>query len=48
MKVIMPAFTFVATAFGISLSGATPVLVDVEPDTALLDVNKVEQRRLLL
>jgi dTDP-4-amino-4,6-dideoxygalactose transaminase len=40
-EVIMPAFTFVATALGISLSGARPVLVDVDPQTALLDVQQV-------
>ena len=42
-EVIMPAFTFVATALGISLSGAKPVLVDVDPHTALIDVHKTEQ-----
>jgi len=41
-EVIMPAFTFVATALGISLSGAKPVLVDIDPSTALLDVHQVE------
>ena len=40
-EVIIPAFTFVATALGISLSGATPVLVDVGPETALIDPDKV-------
>ena len=40
-EVIMPAFTFVATALGISLSGATPVLVDVDPRTALIDAEAV-------
>lgn len=41
-EVIMPAMTFVATALGISMSGAKPVLVDIHPDTGLLDVAKVE------
>jgi dTDP-4-amino-4,6-dideoxygalactose transaminase len=36
-EVIMPAMTFVATALAISLTGAKPVLVDVSPQTALLD-----------
>jgi len=40
-EVIIPAFTFVATALGISLSGATPVLVDVDPETALIDPEQV-------
>ena len=42
-EVIMPAFTFVATALGITLSGAKPTLVDVDADTALIDVKAVEQ-----
>lgn len=41
-EVIMPAFTFIATALGITLSGAKPVLVDVDPKTALIDPEKVE------
>lgn len=41
-EVIVPAFTFAATAEVVVLVGATPVLVDVEPDTANLDVALVE------
>jgi len=41
-EVIMPAFTFVATALGIDLAGARPVLVDVRRDDALIDAEKVE------
>lgn len=41
-EVIVPAFTFAATAEVVFLVGATPVLVDVEPDTANIDVGKVE------
>lgn len=41
-EVIMPATTFVATALGISLVGATPILVDVDPETALIDPARVE------
>lgn len=33
-EVILPAFTFAATAEVVALAGATPVLVDVEADTA--------------
>ncbi len=36
-EVIMPAMTFVATALAITMCGARPVLVDVEPATALID-----------
>lgn len=42
-EVIMPAMTFVATALGISMSGARPILVDVEEDTALVDITKIEK-----
>jgi UDP-2-acetamido-2-deoxy-ribo-hexuluronate aminotransferase len=41
-EVITPAFTFVATAEVIALVGATPVFVDVEPDTCNLDVAQLE------
>lgn len=34
--VLVPAFTFSATASAVKLTGATPWFVDVEPDTALL------------
>jgi dTDP-3-amino-3,4,6-trideoxy-alpha-D-glucose transaminase len=40
--VIAPAHTFVATALAIEAVGATPVLVDVEPDTGLMDMGAVE------
>lgn len=41
-EVLMPAMTFIATALGISQSAARPVLVDVEPATALLDPDRLE------
>ena len=41
-EVILPAFTFAATAEVVVLVGATPVLVDVEPDTANIDVGRLE------
>jgi len=41
-EVIVPAMTFIATALGVSMAGATPVLVDVETDTALIDPAKIE------
>jgi dTDP-4-amino-4,6-dideoxygalactose transaminase len=36
-EVIVPAFTAVPTAAAVGATGATPVLVDVDPDTATLD-----------
>ncbi|GAA0475310.1 O-antigen biosynthesis protein WlbC [Parasphingorhabdus litoris] len=41
-EVITTPFTFIATAEVIALLGATPVFVDVDPNTANLDVLKVE------
>ncbi|MGE5503351.1 MAG: DegT/DnrJ/EryC1/StrS family aminotransferase, partial [Actinomycetota bacterium] len=41
-EVIVPAMTFVATALGASLAGATPVLVDVDPATAQIDPARIE------
>jgi len=41
-EVICPAMTFIATASAIDYSGAKPALVDVDPVTCLIDVNKIE------
>ena len=41
-EVIVPAMTFAATAFAVSLCGARPVPVDVRPDDALIDPGKIE------
>ena len=41
-EVIVPAFTFIASALGVVLSGATPVAVDVESATGLLDLEAFE------
>jgi dTDP-4-amino-4,6-dideoxygalactose transaminase len=41
-EVIIPAMTFVATALGPHLAGAKPILVDVLPDSALIDPARVE------
>lgn len=40
-EVITSPFTFVATAEVIALLGATPVFVDIEPDTCNLDANLI-------
>jgi len=40
-EVICPAHTFIATALAIDAVGATPVLVDVEPDTGLMDMRRL-------
>ncbi|MBN1605526.1 MAG: DegT/DnrJ/EryC1/StrS family aminotransferase [Polyangiaceae bacterium] len=42
-EVITVAHTAVATVAAVELSGATPVLVDVEPETLTLDPNRFEQ-----
>ena len=41
-EVIMPSFTFVSTANAFVLRGATPVFVDIRPDTLNLDETLVE------
>ncbi|WP_022885767.1 DegT/DnrJ/EryC1/StrS family aminotransferase [Glaciibacter superstes] len=41
-EVIVPSFTFAATANSVALTGATPVFADVEPDFFCLDPASVE------
>jgi dTDP-4-amino-4,6-dideoxygalactose transaminase len=41
-EVITVPFTFVATASAIDYTGATPVFVDIDPRTLLMDVTQVE------
>jgi dTDP-4-amino-4,6-dideoxygalactose transaminase len=41
-EVIMPSFTFSSTATAFALRGATPVFVDIRPDTLNLDERLVE------
>ncbi|MBK8943741.1 MAG: DegT/DnrJ/EryC1/StrS family aminotransferase [Ignavibacteriae bacterium] len=41
-EVIIPANTFIATAWGATLCGATPVFVDCHPESYNLDPTKVE------
>lgn len=40
-EVIVPSFTFIATADCVSLLGATPVFVDIEPQTFCMDPAQV-------
>lgn len=40
--VFVPAFTFVATAEVVPMTGAEPVFVDIEPDTYNIDVAKLD------
>lgn len=40
-EVITPAFSYIATAEAVAVLGATPVLVDVDPDTMLIDIEAV-------
>jgi dTDP-4-amino-4,6-dideoxygalactose transaminase len=41
-EVIVPAYTFPATASVVALAGLKPVLVDVDPETMNLDIAKIE------
>jgi dTDP-4-amino-4,6-dideoxygalactose transaminase len=43
-EVIIPANTFIATAWGVSHAGATPIFVDCNPDTWEIDANKIEEK----
>lgn len=39
-EVILPAMTFVASANAVEAVGAKPVLVDIDPDTKLMDIDQ--------
>ena len=41
-EVIVPSFTFIATASMVALTGAKPVFCDVDPDSFLLDLGVAE------
>jgi dTDP-4-amino-4,6-dideoxygalactose transaminase len=43
-EVITVSHTFIATAEAILLTGATPVFIDIDPKTYLMDVNLVEAK----
>jgi len=42
-EVIVPTYSFIATAEAVSTVGATPVIVDIDPETALLTAATVER-----
>jgi len=42
-EVIVPAFTFIATATAVSYTGAKPVFVDIDKDTYCLDPEKIKK-----
>ncbi|MCL2849857.1 MAG: DegT/DnrJ/EryC1/StrS family aminotransferase [Micrococcales bacterium] len=41
-EVVVPSFTFAATANSVALAGATPVFADIEPDTFCLGAATIE------
>lgn len=41
-EVIVPSFTFIATALAVTYAGAKPIFVEVDPETALLDPSLIE------
>lgn len=43
-EVIIPANTFIATAWGVSYTGAIPVFVDCDKDTWQIDATKIQER----
>ena len=43
-EVIIPANTFIATAWGVSYTGAKPVFVDCTADTWQIDPSKIEEK----
>lgn len=43
-EVIIPAHTFVATAWSVSYVGAKPVFVDIDPKTYTIDIDKIEEK----
>lgn len=43
-EVIMPTYTIISCAMAIIRAGATPVLVDCDPDTWCIDVKKIESK----
>lgn len=42
-EVIVPVFSFIATSFCVTMTGATPVFVDIDRDTYGIDSRKIER-----
>jgi dTDP-4-amino-4,6-dideoxygalactose transaminase len=42
-EVILPAYTFIATAEAVSYTGAQPVFVDIDPSTGNVDPERIEE-----
>jgi len=42
-EVIIPPYTFIATATCVLMANAVPIFVDIDPETYNIDVNKVEE-----
>lgn len=42
-EVILPVYTFIATAEAVTLNGAKPVFIDINPVTYNIDINKIEE-----
>ena len=40
-EVIVPSFTFAATANAVAVAGATPVFIDIDPDTYCMDPEQI-------
>lgn len=43
-EVLLPVFTYVATAEVLVLLGLTPVMIDVDPDTFCIDIDLIESK----
>ena len=43
-EVIVPAFSFIATATAVSMAGAKPVFADVDPETFTINPGDIEER----
>ncbi len=42
-EVLIPSFTFIATAFSVSYTGARPVFIDIDEHTYNIDPNKIKK-----